>query len=112
MFDSIGNGPKGRLAGAAALAFMTVALGGQAAAQQAASPRSANGNGAPKLRATASLGHDWGPLSGFVQRRYVGKGRADVTLDDIAGLERNRIDAQWYIDLSGRYYFGGLRANF
>lgn len=75
---------------------------------------SAGNNGSPKLRATASLGHDWGPLSGFVQLRYVGKGRADVTLDDIEGLERNRIDAQWYVDLSGRYAFelGGRQLQF
>jgi outer membrane receptor protein involved in Fe transport len=49
-----------------------------------------------------------------VQLRYVGKGRADVTLDDIEGLERNRIDAQWYVDLSGRYAFelGGRQLQF
>ena len=62
--------------------------------------------GLPELKVTASLSWSPGPLSLFVQQRYIDGGKLDRTLVQGIDIDNNTIPSTMYTDLGVRYSFG------
>ncbi len=61
-----------------------------------------NNNGVPHWRLNGSITYNTGPLTIYTQARYVGSGNYDNTYGP-EDIDNNRIGAQWYFNMSGRY---------
>ena len=63
----------------------------------------ASGNGLPHWKANASITYEDGPFTAFLQDRFVGGGKYDVTWVEGVDINDNSISGRNYLDLGLRY---------
>jgi len=63
---------------------------------------------APHWTGTASVTYANGPLSLFLQERYIGSGTYDATWTEGVDIDDNHVSAAWYTNLEARYSFEAL----
>jgi outer membrane receptor protein involved in Fe transport len=59
--------------------------------------------GQPKWSGVLQLNYQRGPISVMAQERYIGRGLIDSTLVEGVDINRNRVDAVFYTDLTTKY---------